>query len=197
MAEESTDLVREVRRIRFVLLALGFVLACIFAALAVRAWQEATRPPATSSQGVGELRSELQAVRNDLNNQRQPVPVVVSSGKPDPEARKWARSVGDGFLVAVGKSSGVWQTDPGVAAYLTPRYRAELSKQTSFISPRFERWSITSETLSPNDDDVILKGTFEVIRLIGKEPETTTRGFTLLVVKEKGQDKWRVDGFQD
>jgi len=208
MAEEPTELVREVRRIRFVLLALGFVLACIFAALALRGWQEGNRPPAASEQGVGELRSELQAIRNALSNERHPVPVVQPSGKPDegsgaaqplpvrargPEVRKWARSVGDGFLAASAKAPGAWQRDPAAVGYLTQRYRDELSKQNSFIFPRFEKWTITSEETSPSDDDVILKGAYESI--IGNGPETT-RGFTLLVIKENGQDKWRVDSFQ-
>ena len=79
--EQSTEVVRELRRIRVTLLGIVFVLSAIFAAVALNGWLESTRPPAEHSQEIRALQSELQAIRNELSNQRNSLPVVIPGGK--------------------------------------------------------------------------------------------------------------------
>jgi hypothetical protein len=122
----------------------------------------------------------------------EPRPRAATRPADADAAEQWGRAVADAFLSAAG--SGSYTSGPAVA-YLSPRYKDQLDKQTSSITYRFEKWSIASATASPQADEVIVKGTFQSI--LGGGPATRTRPFTLLLVKSKEDGKWRVDSFVD
>jgi hypothetical protein len=88
MAEEhstETELLRELRRIRYALCGLILVLAVMFLAATLDMWAKSTSPPNTASQELRAIEGELRAIRNELSmrrNQSMFPPIVMPAGKP-------------------------------------------------------------------------------------------------------------------
>jgi hypothetical protein len=80
--EQTSELVRELRRIRFILAGILLLLALHFAQVAVQHWADSHYQTSPRSQEFRDSRGELRAVHNDLSNQRNPPPAVVPGEKP-------------------------------------------------------------------------------------------------------------------
>jgi hypothetical protein len=118
--------------------------------------------------------------------------VISARGDEDVKKKaefKWARGVADEFLKAVNKRDGA-----NVEALLVPEY-AKLLKDRTFGNPEpadavydrigsIDKWTITGEDISPDQDEAVFKGVVESKR--------GTRAFTLRVAKVKDAGRWRV-----
>ena len=80
--EQASELVRELRRIRFILAGILLLLALHFAQVAVHHWAESHYRPSPRSREFRDSRSELRAIHNELSKQRNPPPVVIPGDKP-------------------------------------------------------------------------------------------------------------------
>jgi hypothetical protein len=82
MAEEqSSELVRELRRIRFTLYGILLLLALSLAQVAVHHWEESHYGTPRASQEFRDAHGELRANHDELSNQRNPPPLVIPDGK--------------------------------------------------------------------------------------------------------------------
>ena len=79
MADDQTgEVARELRRIRFVLTGILFLLALHLCQVAVHHWQESHYQSPRTSQQLREVRGELRAVPNESSNQRNLPPPVIA-----------------------------------------------------------------------------------------------------------------------
>jgi len=119
--------------------------------------------------------------------------VVVSvPGLPAAEAQKEARAFADAFLGVAGKNPGPYQDGPAVV-YLSPRYKKQLANKGSWVTFRFDEWSIKSVVMSPQQDEAYIKGTFYALRARGTG--TKANDFSLTLKREGSDGNWRVEAF--
>jgi hypothetical protein len=117
-------------------------------------------------------------------------PAVSDPAKKKAEL-KWARGVADDFLAALGTGESKAAT-----ALLTADYAKAIAGKGSaadYLARWFnpaEKSTITGEDISPDDDEVQLKGTLESSN--GDGTVTWRSAFVLRVVKEKDSGRWRV-----
>ena len=79
--EQSSELVRELRRIRYILAGILLLLALNYAMEGYLRWAETHYGPSTRSQEFRDIHGELRAIHNELSNQRNPPPVVIPGEK--------------------------------------------------------------------------------------------------------------------
>jgi hypothetical protein len=79
--EQSSELVRELRKIRFILAGILLLLALHFAQVAVHFWAESHYQTPRMSQKSHDIHGELRATHDESSHQRNPPPVVIPGGK--------------------------------------------------------------------------------------------------------------------
>jgi hypothetical protein len=79
--EQSSELVRELRKIRYVLAGILLLLALNFAQVGVNRWADSHYRASTRSQELRDVHGDLRAIPNELGNQRDPPPVVIPGEK--------------------------------------------------------------------------------------------------------------------
>jgi hypothetical protein len=79
--DQSSELVRELRRIRFTLYGILLLLALNFCQVAIHHWDESHYATPRMSQEFRDNHDELRAIHNELSNQRNPPPVVIPGEK--------------------------------------------------------------------------------------------------------------------
>lgn len=121
-----------------------------------------------------------------------------ASAQADDKAKKdelkWARVVGDDFLAAMGKGEA-----QSAAALLTAEYAKSIAGKGSTAEAldrllgttafTFEKSTVTGESISPDRDEVQLKG--ELV-LASNDATESISAFVLRVVKEKESGRWRI-----
>jgi hypothetical protein len=91
--DPSTESVRELRGIRYLLGLLTVVLALMFVSHSIDMWGRSLAPPNMSSSELQGIQGELRAIRSELSSQRNPglprlPPLVVPAIKPQADASK-------------------------------------------------------------------------------------------------------------
>ena len=79
--EQASELVRELRRIRFILAGILFLLALHFCQVAVQFWAASHYQTSPRSQEFRDSHGELRAIHNESSNQRNPPPDVTPGEK--------------------------------------------------------------------------------------------------------------------
>jgi hypothetical protein len=79
--EQASELVRELRRIRFILAGILLLLALHFCQVAMQFWATSHYQTSPRSQEFRDNPGELRAIHNESSNQRNPPPVVIPSEK--------------------------------------------------------------------------------------------------------------------
>jgi hypothetical protein len=79
--EQVSELVRELRKIRFILAGILLLLALNLAQVALHHWAESHYQPSPRSQEFRDSHGELRAIHNESSNQRNPPPVVIPGEK--------------------------------------------------------------------------------------------------------------------
>jgi hypothetical protein len=83
--EQSSELVRELRRIRYILAGILILLALHLCQVAVHRWQDSHDRVApisrAQSQEFRDIHGGLRAIHDELSNQRNPPPVVIPGEK--------------------------------------------------------------------------------------------------------------------
>jgi hypothetical protein len=121
----------------------------------------------------------------------------MASGADDDTKKaeaKWARGVADDFFAAMKKG----ETESAVGL-LTAEYASSIAGKGSAAEAlrrllgttafTFEKATVTGESISPDKDEVQLKG--ELVRASNDATESVS-AFVLRVVKEKETGRWRI-----
>ena len=127
------------------------------------------------------------------------VAVCPTASRADDDAKKkaelkWARGVADDFLAAMKRG----ETESAVGL-LTAEYAKSIAGKGSAAAGldrllgttafTFEKATVTDESISPDRDEVQLKG--ELVRASNDTTESVS-AFVLRVVKEKETGRWRI-----
>jgi hypothetical protein len=132
-------------------------------------------------------------------NESPKTPDVAGKEKAEAEEPEleWAKEIADLFLSDVSAAKFDHASRLVVKARQNPGpgslVSSDLRDEVEALNDKFKAgdeitsWKISSKLLSPSKDEAVFKGTLE-------RPKRTT-SFSLRVVKEKSDGKWRVEAF--